>query len=275
MKSIESKYLVISLTFKLNQMKTSILSFLLVFPFMMMAQNHIKGNGKLEHEHRQLNMDFEGIYTDGSIEITVENGRWDGNIKVSAESNMLPYIETEVENGILQIKFKEDLNYTFKKAVKVSFKSNHLSSIESYGSGNIDLKSTQKANQFILSTHGSGAIKADVDASHITIETSGSGKVDLKLKAHDVALNSSGSGAVSLHGSAHNLTSIHKGSGKLMAQDFKLTNADLKQNGSGNAYVSFSGSLNVEIRGSGNVYYTGNSVKIKAKTKGSGRLIQK
>src|SRR5690625_3708936 len=108
-------------------MKTLFLNLIICFSITVFAQNQIKGNGDLTRVTRTIDTDFSGLKGFGSIEIIVENGNQDGKIYIEAESNILEFIETEVNDDMLFIHLKNGYSYNLKKPIKVRFNSNQLS----------------------------------------------------------------------------------------------------------------------------------------------------
>jgi len=61
------------------------------------------------------------------------------------------------------------------------------------------------------------------------------------------------------------------GSGKILAEDFQVSECSVMISGSGNCTVGVSDELDAKISGSGNVYYRGNP-EINSATSGSGSV---
>lgn len=253
-------------------MKTIVFGFLLLIPFYLSAQKQIVGNGNSAAETRQLNADFTGIVTFGSIDVVVEEGKSDGKIKVEAESNILDYVETVIKNNHLYIKLKENQSYSLKKPIRVSFKSTQLNSIESKGSGDVSINSKQTVKSFSLVTLGSGNIQLSVSAQDVNLKKTGSGKVKVQMDTKTAKLESSGSGNIQLSGNTTDFSATLKGSAELVANKLNAKKINLYKSGSGNAYVNCEEELNVESLGSGHVYYLNKPIKLNAKTKGSGKI---
>ncbi len=65
----------------------------------------IKGNGQVKKETREVS-NFTSLSSQGSMNVQISYGN-SNSIVVEADENLLPYIETTVENGKLLIKAKE------------------------------------------------------------------------------------------------------------------------------------------------------------------------
>ena len=136
----------------------------------------------------------------------------------------------------------------------------------------LSLKQTEEVRK--LNTSGSGKIKGlnTIKADRLEIETSGSSDVDLNLEAMYLKTESSGSSDIRLRG----IADIHEfevsGSGDLYAFDLVSKNVRIRISGSGQAWVSVSDTLNLQLSGNGRVLYKGDPVKVTQEISGSGTI---
>jgi len=125
-----------------------------------------------------------------------------------------------------------------------------------------------------LATSGSCEIKGlnTIKADNLEIETSGSGDVDLSLAVGFLKAKGSGSSDFKLRG----IADIHEfevsGSGDLKAFDLASKNVKIRISGSGQASVSVSDTLYVQLSGSGRVSYKGNPRTMTQQISGSGTI---
>ena len=68
----------------------------------------VKGDGNLKKETREVS-NFASLSSRGSIDVQISYGT-SNSIQVEADENLLPYIETKVENGQLIIQPKKNIN---------------------------------------------------------------------------------------------------------------------------------------------------------------------
>lgn len=237
-------------------MKSVFLSFLLVICVFSCGQSRIVGNGNMGTITRNISPDFQGIQSNGSFDVEIYDGNQDGKITIQGETNIIEHIKTEVKNGILIIKFEENKSYTTRKDIKVKLNSNQLSSIQLFGSGDIETKGIQTVDKFTASVNGSGDIEAKVNANQVNLEISGSGDIEISGKAKNLEINTRGSGDV---------------------EAFKLIteNVNIQKSGSGDSEVNCSQILKINSKGSGDVYYKGNPTSIEKNSTGSGKVYKK
>ena len=210
----------------------------------------IRGNGNVRTETRSPGS-FRSVASHGSFDVFVSSG--EQTVKIEAEENLLPYIETYVEGYTLHVGTKDNYWLRPGRKVKIFVSSPDYESIRSYGSGDIIGESKIKSSSKLeLGVNGSANIKMDIDAPEINTETNGSGDIFLKGETK------------SFEGEIH-------GSGNIKALDLRSGDATIKIYGSGDADVFVEGKLDVHVAGSGDVNYKGNA-QISSSIAGSGRV---
>lgn len=211
----------------------------------------IHGNGIEETEGRIV-AGFDELKSEGAFDVHITNGD-QYEVILCAESNILPYIETDVRNGKLRIHIRGLHNVRNRLPMEVYITVPHITSITQSGSGIITTDYFTPAHFDVL-VSGSGIIETAVDAVTIDAVISGSGKLIFSGVADEADLLVSGSGSID----AYNL---------------ELRNCDAKISGSGNMWVNVKRFLKASISGSGNVFYYGNP-RIETHISGSGKVIQ-
>lgn len=215
-----------------------------------MGGKRVRGNGVVSKEQRSVT-GFTGVETHGSIDLVVSQGPY--KIEVETDQNVLPYIETEVENGRLMIRFKDGIWLQHYNEARVYITAPTLHDFETHGSGNI-------------SSQGKIA-----DSSGMTTRISGSGDISLEINAPKINTETHGSGNTSLSGETKDLSTMISGSGNVKATDLKAENVRVSVHGSGDTDVFAASSLDVTVSGSGDIRYKGNP-KMSTEIHGSGSV---
>lgn len=212
----------------------------------------VRGNGNQTTQERNVGS-FKSVSSSGSFDIYVSSGTSHA-VKVEAEENLLPYIETYVDGGKLYIDTKDGYWLDNKRAMRVYVTSPEFTSIHSSGSGNI-IGETKITNphKLVLSVSGSADIKMEVDAPEVEAEISGSGSINLQGQTKIFETGLSGSGDIRAM--------------NLLAEETKVSIT-----GSGDADVYASVALDVAITGSGDVRYKGGGQLRKSNIAGSGKV---
>ena len=216
----------------------------------------IKGDGNVKKETRQV-AGFTSLSSHGPMDVKIEYGN-SNSIRVEADENLLPYIETNVENGKLLIQPKKNVNLRSRSKMVVYVSMTKIQKLQLSGSGNIG---------------GSGAFTSDNETE---VMLSGSGNIHLNSGSFkDLHFAISGSGNIVAKGSSADKVSANvSGSGNVDCSDIAADDVEVKISGSGNAKVNANKSLTANISGSGNVFYKGSATNISTKVAGSGKAVK-
>lgn len=219
-------------------------------------QEKINGDGNVKKETRQVN-DFTGVLVSGNINVDLTYGD-SKNITIEADENILPYIETAVENGNLVVKTKDKVSIRSKNKLIVHASLTRLTRLRVAGSGNIT---------------GDGNFSND---GKTEIGVSGSGNINVGMNSfNETKINISGSGNVTLRGkSTNNIDATISGSGNIDCTDVASNDVFAHVSGSGNIKVYANKSIDAKVSGSGNIYYKGSATNINLKSSGSGKIIK-
>ncbi len=212
----------------------------------------IDGNGIPKTEFRNAE-GFDEVVSAGDFHVNVIAGDT-YSVEVTAESNLLPYIETDVNGSTLKIRTRGVHSLRQNDPIEIYITTPVLNG---------------------LSISGSGYIKTDSFLSdEFKIAVSGSGDIDTKVNADVIKANVSGSGIVYLEGSATATYFVISGSGKIKSYNLEQEDCNAKISGSGDVYANASHTIDANISGSGRVYYIGNPV-IHTSISGSGSVVDR
>jgi Putative auto-transporter adhesin, head GIN domain len=210
----------------------------------------IRGDGNVKTEQRSVG-NFNSVSSRGSYNVYLSAG--EPGVRIEAEDNLLPYIETYVDGNTLHVGTKQDYWLKPEREVKIYVSAPSFEKIHSFGSGDIRGESVlHNASKLELTVSGSANIKLDVDAPEIDAETNGSGDIYLA-------------------GNAKTWTGEIRGSGNIKAMDLKADETRVRIYGSGDADVFAGSKLDVKVAGSGDVRYKGNP-QMSTSIAGSGKV---
>ncbi len=256
-------------------MKKRILTILFVtatFSSCTLFVDCIDGNGDFETEVREA-VPFTAVANETSFNVKYLQGDQYA-ISVEAESNILPYIETKISAGSLEIRNipgNQCLNYTRRPVVTVTAPT--LSEIVNAGSGDF-IAGPLSGNEIRIVCSGSGDITSGtITGAEVSLVISGSGNVMTDVvTANLMKATLSGSGDLTMKGGAVNTRYVVSGSGSIFGRDFASDIANVTMSGSGSVYSTVNDHLDAVISGSGNIYLLGDPVVNLTRT-GSGRII--
>ena len=213
----------------------------------------IKGSGKVTTETRSVDA-YDALSVHGSMNILLVEGS-EESIKLTAEDNILEYIEVTNTNGKLRIKTKDHFNLkpSWKKGIQVEVPVEEVTKISLNGSGEVTGNLTLKAEKLKFSVNGSGDMKVAADATAIKAAISGSGDIDISGKAAE-------------------FDAVVTGSGDVNASQLNATQATANITGSGDIKIHAKNLLTVKIVGSGDVMVNKDVATVNKKIVGSGEV---
>ena len=212
----------------------------------------VSGNHSPATENRYAR-NFRSVASSGEFIVNIVPGD-EYMVQVTAESNLLSYIETDVISNTLHIRTRNIYNLRNHEPMTVNIVCPELDGLRLSGSGVItsDYFAT---GDFDVIVSGSGKISADIDADRIDGNISGSGDIVLTGTAIETDFNISGSG-------------------KILSYDLVQEYCNVGVSGSGCMYVNVSKVLDATISGSGKVFYVNNPV-VHTKISGSGEVVNR
>ncbi len=235
---------------KLNLMFTA--GLILLMAISCIEDLFIRGNGVPEDEVRHVS-GFSSVASEGDFKVHIQSGEV-SEVRINAESNLLPFIQTDVKNNYLRIHVQRTYILHHQVPMEVSIIVPFLETIVQSGSGIITTdRLVGESVSYIIS--GSGSIEATVDALVVEAIVSGSGNLVVSGTARDAKLTVSGSG-------------------KIDAWNMPVQNCSVMISGSGDVLTDVDHYLKAVITGSGNVLYKG-MPQLETVVSGSGSVIHK
>jgi len=212
----------------------------------------IVGSGVARTETRNVT-GFHGLAL--SIDARLELLQ-DGNegLTITGDDNIVPLVETVVEEGTLNLRWKRGVRSTSYKELGIVVHAKSVDALAIAGSGEISAKALKTGN--------------------LRISLAGSGRAALEaVNADSAAVSIEGSGNVAAAGRIGSLDASVAGSGRLAAAKLEAQKAKVAVAGSGRAVVWAAQALDVSVLGSGTVRYYGNP-RVHSAVAGSGTVRQ-
>ncbi|MFN0202219.1 MAG: head GIN domain-containing protein [Bacteroidia bacterium] len=235
-----------------------------------------KGKGGIETGSFGLS-NFDEVQLDLDAEVVLHQDST-YKIEVEAQPNILDLIDVRKVGSRLQL--RTDACFSGSPVIKIHVFMPQVKAIELNSSGSI-----LSANKFVnndmgsnldIKINGSGDVQFQGDAGAIRNTISGSGDVILEGSAESVETTINASGDFNWkNGKADDYKVRINGSGGVYSFESDVKDADLGITGSGNIEVRLNGELNVNIAGSGSVYYKGQPTGFNANITGSGKVVNK
>jgi hypothetical protein len=211
----------------------------------------VQGSGKIVHQARDV-AHFDGVAMSLPGNVEIKSGGEREGLTIDADDNILPLIETVVEDGTLKIRAKRNTNLR-TRSLKVVVQARSVDRLVLGGSGNIDAD-VVRGGRVKFDVGGSGSIKVRrIEGESVNVALGGSG--DLKV----------------LDGTARSTSISIGGSGTVDLAHVRTENANVTVAGSGNVTLWVRDSLGLTVAGSGDVGYYGDP-QISKSVVGSGNV---
>ena len=213
----------------------------------------VTGSGRVLAETRAA-AGFEAVVLEASMKVVVRQGGQEA-VQVRADDNLLPLIETFVENRggdpTLVVRWKHGVSVRNSHEILVSVDAIRVRGLSASGSGTVEA-AVVKTDRLRMAVAGSGDVLVrDLSADDVDASIAGSGDVRAGGRAARLKVSIAGSGDADLSA--------------LTADEVKVSIA-----GSGDARVTADTALSVAIAGSGDVRYGGKVTAVKTSIVGSG-----
>ena len=215
-------------------------------------ETFIEGNGIVRTEIRGAE-GFNEIASSGDFIVSVTPGS-SYAVEITAESNLLPYISTNVDGKTLKIRTTGIHSLRQSEPIEIFITTPALNGLSLSGSGLI------KTGSFI--------------SDDFTIALSGSGDIDTQISAETLKANVSGSGSIIVKGDAFDSEFVISGSGKIKSYDLEQDICKAVISGSGDMYVNVSKTIDARISGSGRINYI-NFPVVHTSISGSGKVVDR
>lgn len=214
------------------------------------APDRVEGSGAVGTQTRPLAA-FTGIALSLPAQVEVRTGPAE-SITIETNENLLPLIETVVEDGALRIRpLRRGMTLT-ARVLKMVVTARRIES---------------------MSLAGTGAISAaSLHTRQLALQVTGAGSIALaRLECESLAASIAGDGVIAVDGNAPEISASIAGAGKLRADRLQVRTANVSVIGSGEATVWTANELNASLVGAGAVRYYGSPV-VHASSIGAGSV---
>lgn len=213
----------------------------------------ITGNKVLTSDTFNLST-FTKLASNGNFDVIIAQGT-QSKIVIEGDENIVKLVEVNVSGNTLHVgMMSSNIKIRSKKNIQLYIITPQLIEIDNKGVLNVNC-----ADDLLI-------------VPSISINNKGVLTGLLNLQTNKIAVNSQGAGEFSLKGTTMDLSITTKGAGSISADSLPAQNVNIDLSGAGNVAVNALESLDVTIKGVGNVTYKGSPSNIKKNIKGVGTL---
>lgn len=251
---------------------SAVLAMLLFISSCTQAQR-VVGSGNLVTKEIKVG-GFNSLKLQGSPDVIYKQTAGKPSVELYGSDNIVNLLEVRTENGILLIKFKDNVNILNRGKLEVRVSGPSLEQINIQGSGDVLLVNGMKSDKGItFSIQGSGDIQGrGIKCPLLSLSVRGSGDIDLnEVSSRRTDVKIAGSGDIALSGRSQEVDFGISGSGDINAVGLMAQKVLAKISGSGDISCYATDYLTGSVSGSGDVGYKGNP-RIEFSKKGLHKL---
>lgn len=211
-----------------------------------------KGNGKPKEESRTVG-EYDRVIVGSAFRVEATEGKL-GPIAISADSNLLPIIKTEVKNRTLRVWIEGSMSIS--SPLKLTLSTPTINGLEASGATHVNL-SLKSKHDLDLGASGSSEIKVTGELINLTCDLSGSSKAALSSPSLG-KLNTtlSGSSGLVYSGTVDSVEAQLSGASSITG-GMKGNTAKLRMSGASNGVFGKFAKVTKELTGASNANFAG------------------
>jgi hypothetical protein len=150
----------------------------------------VRGSGHVVTETRGV-APFDGIRASGAVIVHVVESGFEG-VRIVAEDNLIPYLETRVEGGMLIIGFESGVSVSPKRDVLVEVDAYELVEVRASGAVQVEAELGWKAEMWV-GLSGASSLVIYGGAERLTLDLSGASRYEgLEFETERADIGASG-----------------------------------------------------------------------------------
>ncbi len=204
----------------------------------------VRGSGNIVTQTREVS-NFDAIEVDYSAQVLIKQGKTE-SLKIEADDNLMPELQTRVRNGRLEIFHMSERNSHVvpTKLPKITITVKDLNKVEFSAAGQLIIQ--------------------DLDSDELDVSISGAGDLKLNnINVKNLHVSLSGAGSMTASGTADRLDVNISGFGGFKGAELNTQDALVDISGSASATVWVTHDLTAQISGAGSVDYYGSPTVTK------------
>lgn len=230
----------------------TVLLFIAVSLLVSCNTNRIRPSGNILSVERSVGH-FDGVEVSSGLNATVTIGDGEG-VTVTADDNILPYIETFTDGGTLRVKVRRHTYFRGNPRISVAVAAAEIDHVSASGGSRVDLKNGLTTNNLSIDLSGGPHFK-------------GSATVDGRLEAEV-----SGGGEIDINGSCGDLDLKCSGGSEFSGFGFSADNVNANLSGGSKAEMTVVSALNVHASGGSKLRYKGDPNNVQSDASGGSKV---
>lgn len=223
---------------------------------------------------------FNAISVSSAIDLYLTQSTTN-KVAVSASSDeILDYIITEVEGGVLIIRLGENGSWfnwkkwgNYKTKAYVSIKD--INAITASGASDIHIINKIESPKIRIKLSGASDLKGDISAGTIIYDLSGASECKSSVDANTIAITGDGASKIELAGRVDDLSVVISGASDAKLYNLNSKGAILKSSGASNIQATVAEILKANSSGASSIDYKGNPSVKESNTSGASSIRHK
>lgn len=226
-------------------------------------------------EKDSFSANAETLEIRGAVEAILSNDIAPGNVEISANSNLHPYIRVESVGTSVIICLDDDVRTTSKMTLIAKLSAKQFSEFYVSGASSVTALDSLKNLDYELNISGASEFEADFSTQEFEADLSGASKLKGYVKAVNIDLNLSGASFSSISGSCYKYDVDCEGAST--AEDFDLVcqNAEVNLAGASLLSLTVNNSMTGTNSGASKILYKGDLAKILVENSGASSIVCK
>ena len=209
-----------------------------------------QGNGNIASENRTITTAFTEIKVQQGINLYLSQGN-DVDLKVEADENLIELLISEVDNGVLKLYFKENIQRATAKNVYLTTAS--ISKINCSSGASVVSETPFTINSLELDSSSGSAIKMTVNSENIKTASSSGSKITLQGQTTTFEGDSSSGSTID-------------------ADKLKSSNASVSVSSGANISIFTSNTITAKASSGGNIHYKGTPKQVTKESSSGGNI---
>jgi len=212
----------------------------------------VKGDGEIKEKVREVGA-FHGVRVTSGMNVHLVQGDQQ-KVVVSADANLHDLIETNVEDGILEIKALANIWRAEKKEVIVT--TSELSEITGTAGSNIYTDNRLKAGKIHIRGSAGSNLRLSINGQNMEVSANSGSNIYIEGTADELIIKTS-SGA------------------NIKAGDLLVSKCDARASSGGNLWITAGNELIANASSGGNIFYNGSPETLETINSSGGNIIKK
>lgn len=212
----------------------------------------IKGNGNVIEETRELT-GFKKIKASAGTNVYISQGDVE-KVVVKADENLVDYIKTEVDGGVLIVTNTRPIRKATVLKVYVTIRD--IEKISAVAGSNV-------------------YSETKLESGHLELSGTAGSNLKLDISAGDIEISSLAGSNIYVEGKAGNLKVSASAGSNIKAEGLESQTCLAKANSGANVYVSVVNELEAKANSGGNVFYYGTPKQLNVSSSSGGNVIKR